>query len=126
MNFRLELWKKWFKWVLLLFVVLLVILNYYGFTQTINECLQHMNNMLKDYGYYLDVAEPISFLLKILPGIGVVGYVITLNNKNVINAMQNLYNVTTITQLICLSLLLPILLFCQNKFYGKLSNHGTK
>jgi|SRR3989344_5003676 len=126
MSYKLESTKKWLKWFLLLFVIFMVVLNYYGFTQVIDEVLQNLNNMLEGYGYYLDMVKPVSFFFKILPGIGVIGYVITLTNKNVINAMQNLYNVVTIAQLALLALLLPILLFYQNKIYGKISNYGTK
>lgn len=120
--------QKWLKWSLLIFVTLLIFVNYFAFTELLLRGFTELNNVINEHGYYFDITKPLTFIFNlIIPSLGVIGYVVTLNGKNVINGLRSLYEVITMEQLIVLGILLPALLFVQNKFYGKIiNNYGTK
>jgi len=119
---------KWLKWFLLIFVALFIFVNYFAFTELLFRGFAELNNIMNSYGYYFDITKPLTFIFNlIIPSLGVIGYVVTLSGKNVINGLKNLYEVITLEQLIFLAFFLPVLLFFQNKFYGKIiNNYGTK
>ena len=120
--------QRWLKWLLLILVTLLIFVNYFAFTELLLRGFAELNNIMNSHGYYFDITKPLTFIFNlIIPSLGVIGYVVTLSGKNVVNGLKGFYEVITMEQLIVLTLLLPVLLFVQNKFYGKIiNNYGAK
>jgi len=118
---------SWLKWPLLVFVALFIVVNYYAFTEVALSLLNDVNGIAKAYGYNFDITKPFLFVLNVVvPSLGVIGYVATMTGKNVFSRIQSIYDTITITQLIILTVLLPALLFFQNKIYSKILSNGTK
>jgi len=112
-------WGPLVKWPLLVLVVVLIIVNYYAFTEILLGLLEQFNHLLNSYGYYFDVTKPFFVLLNIgVPSLGVVGYVVTLNSKNVGEVLHQIYGEATVLQLMVLVIVLPMFLFVQNKIYS--------
>ena len=65
------------------------------------------------------MTKPFFVLLNIgVPSLGVVGYVVTLNSKNVGEVLHQIYGEATVLQLMVLVIVLPMFLFVQNKIYS--------
>lgn len=119
---------SWLKMLLLVWVALFAIINYYAFKELVFTLMDYFNIFARTHGYYFDITKPLSLFLDLLPGLGLIRYLVTMNNKNALGRIQEIYNAVTIWQLIILTITMPLLLFYQNKFYGKVINtsNGTE
>src|SRR3989344_2807493 len=116
-------WKALLKWSLMVFVLLFILLNYFGAIQIAGVFLKMLDIFLKNHGYYLEISSPFFFIFKlVIPSVALVGYVVNLNNKNISSSLQGIYDIISISQLLLLLILLPILLFIQNGFLKGLMN----
>lgn len=111
---------RWVKWSLLLVVVLLVIINYFALTEVLLYGVGELNQSLTSIGYNFDITKPFTALFNLLiPALGIIGYIVTSNSNNVVERLNKLYEAITMTQLVILVILLPLLLYFQNNLYGK-------
>jgi len=119
---------EWLKWALLVFVLFLILINYFAFIEILQHGCSVLDDVMNSYGYHFGVTAPFIFIFKFfIPSLGVISYVSTLDNKNFIAFFKKLYETVTIGQLAILAVVLPCLLFAQNRFFGKITNnYGTK
>lgn len=109
------------KWALLVVVLLLVVVNYFAFLEVLVKIGNFAQEYAQVHGYHFNIITPLSFFFKwLIPGIGLVGYVTTLKSGGVSNALSALNQNVTVLQLLVLLLILPILLYVQNKFFAKI------
>jgi len=107
------------KWVLTVWVLLLMIINYYALKDVLDNTLFIcIDNFAKSTGYNFSLKEPISEIFKLAPSIPIIGFVISISNKNLNLKVKKFYNRINIIHLLLYSFLLPILLYIQNLFYG--------
>lgn len=120
--------KRYLKWALLIICLILLVVNYYALVQILETCLvSRLDAFLEARHYYFSLNDPINFILEIaIPASPVIKYVIHLKEKDAGEALKMFYNRITIFQLFILSLLLPMLLYVQNVFYGNLLKYKDK
>lgn len=110
--------KRYCKWIILILVLILVVINYYALCEIFEKtAIIPLNEYLNSLGYRLSITESFHFIFKIMPSLSVIGYVLNINNENVKNKVKNLYGTINIKQLALALVGLSSLLYFQNKFY---------
>ena len=110
--------ERKFKGFLLVFVMLMVIINYNAVIEILGTCLlQPLNDYAHSLGYVLNLKDEILFVFQKLVPVGVVlTFLLEVSSKTFRVKMHTLYNSINNLQLIILSVLLPGLLYLQNHF----------
>lgn len=113
--------KSYIKWALIVWVLLCSLFNYYAFTEVLDGVIFiHLDTFAKTIGYNFSLRAPILEIFnKFIPSASVILFVINLNNDNLKQKLKKIYTATTKIQLLLLSILLPLLLFVQNHYFGQ-------
>ena len=123
--YNVEKFKKSLKWILLVLVAFLVVVAYLNLYDLIDQgILTPVDAYLNSLGYNFSIKSPFKLVWNLLlPIAGVVNFVININNENFKAKALEIYDATTIHQLLILMVLLPSLLYLENKFYGRLKDN---
>jgi len=116
--------KSHAKWSLCVFIVLLIVINYFSFVAILNNILTvYVENILISIGYKLPINNFFNFIFNlVIPSIPVIGFAIDIRRGNLFNKLNNIHREITNIQMILYLILLPSLLFIQNYFYTNLIN----
>ena len=93
-----------------------VVINYIAFAQIIDKLfIVQLNSYLITKGCYIDIQSFFDWFIKLFPGVPILSFLYKIQNENFKNKFDNFYTTINIFNLFILLLLLPILLYLQNK-----------
>jgi hypothetical protein len=108
---------KKIKWPLILLCLIFIVVNYFVLMDLIEGLvIVPLRNYLQTLGCYIDIQKIFSWVFqKILPAIPFLSFFIKIEKENFRNKINNFYSTINILQLLLLTVLLPFLLYMQNK-----------
>lgn len=120
--------KKITKWPLVVIALLMIVVNYFALFELLEKSLiSPLSDYLHSIGYYFSLQEPFLWVWRlVIPAASVFGYAIGIKNESLKDRIIGIYEAVTLLQLVALIILLPILLYLQNRIFGKIIDTKNK